>query len=58
MTDKDKVLKQSDKLVYKKALEIIGQSGSLSGSVLKGVTDEQRRLIKEKLKEFEKEDFK
>lgn len=56
--NKDKVVKQSDKLVYKKALEIVKTSGSLSGSILKGVTDEQRRKIEAKLKEFEKEDFK
>lgn len=51
----DKVIPKSDLLVYKKALEIVKTSGSLSNSVLKGVTDEQRKKILAKIKELQEQ---
>ena len=54
---KDKVIGQADKLVYKKALEIVKTNGALSSSVLKGVSDKERRLIEEKIREYEREEF-
>lgn len=49
----DKIVAKSDLLVYKKALEIVKTSGSLKNSVLRGVTDEQRKLIEAKIKEMQ-----
>ena len=51
----DKVVAKSDALVYKKALEIMKTSGSLSNSILKGVNEKQRKLIIKKLEELRKE---
>lgn len=56
--NKDKVIKASDKMVYKKALEIVKTKGALNKSVLKGVNKKQRLAIEEKIKEFEKEGIK
>lgn len=55
--NKDKVTKTTDKMVYKKALELVKTQSKLKGSVLKGVSKEQRALIEAKIKEFEKEGF-
>ena len=55
--NKDKVTKSTDKMVYKKALELMKTPDSLKGSVLKGVSKERRALIEAKIKEFEEEGF-
>ena len=55
--NKDKVTKSSDKMVYKKALELMKTKDALKGSVLKGVSKERRKLIEAKIKEFEEEGF-
>ena len=54
----DKVIPASDKMVYLKALEIVKTRGSLKGSVLKGVSSKQRKLIEEKIKEMQEQEEK
>lgn len=55
--NKDKVTKSTDKMVYKKALEIMKTEDSLKGSILKGVSKERRKLIEAKIEEFKREGF-